>query len=152
MVPTPLSPYGVSKLTGEHYCKVFSELYGLQTVALRYFNVFGPRQDPASEYAAVIPKFITRILKKESPVIYGDGSQTRDFTFVKDVVQANIRAMESSAQGIFNVAYQEQIDLNAHSSISRLGHDTTAVLEAAKTKWNVSSLPPRSGRWPRYPG
>jgi len=113
MMPCPLSPYGISKLTGEHYARVFSELYGLQTVSLRYFNVFGPRQDPKSEYAAVIPKFITRILRKESPVLYGDGSQTRDFTFVKDVVQANVRAMESRAEGIYNIAYQEQIDLNA---------------------------------------
>lgn len=112
MIPCPLSPYGISKLTGEHYARVFSELYGLQTVSLRYFNVFGPRQDPQSEYAAVIPKFITKILGHESPVIYGDGSQTRDFTFVKDVVQANIRAMESSAEGIFNIAYQDRIDLN----------------------------------------
>ena len=113
MIPCPLSPYGISKLTGEHYARVFSELYGLQTVSLRYFNVFGPRQDPQSEYAAVIPKFITKILRHESPVIYGDGSQTRDFTFVKDVVQANIRAMESNAEGIFNIAYQDRIDLNA---------------------------------------
>lgn len=117
MIPCPLSPYGISKLTGEHYARVFSELYGLQTVSLRYFNVFGPRQDPQSEYAAVIPKFITKILRHESPVIYGDGSQTRDFTFVKDVVQANIRAMESNAEGIFNIAYQERIDLNALAAI-----------------------------------
>ncbi len=117
MIPYPLSPYGISKLTGEHYARVFSELYGLQTVSLRYFNVFGPRQDPQSEYAAVIPKFITKILRHESPVIYGDGSQTRDFTFVKDVVQANIRAMESNAEGIFNIAYQERIDLNALAAI-----------------------------------
>jgi UDP-glucose 4-epimerase len=113
MIPSPLSPYGISKLTGEHYARVFSELYGLQTVSLRYFNVFGPRQDPQSEYAAVIPKFITKILGHESPVIYGDGSQTRDFTFVKDVVLANIQAMESSVEGIFNIAYQDRIDLNA---------------------------------------
>ncbi len=117
MMPCPLSPYGISKLTGEHYARVFSDLYGLQTVSLRYFNVFGPRQDPQSEYAAVIPKFITKILHHESPVIYGDGSQTRDFTFVKDVVQANIRAMESNAEGIFNIAYQDRIDLNALAAI-----------------------------------
>ena len=98
MTPSPLSPYGVSKLTGEQYCRVFSDLYGLETVALRYFNVFGPRQDPKSEYSAVIPKFTTRILKHESPIIYGDGEQTRDFSYVKDVVQANIRAMQSSAR------------------------------------------------------
>jgi UDP-glucose 4-epimerase len=112
MTPNPLSPYAVSKLTGEHYLKVFSEVYGLKTLSLRYFNVFGPRQDPKSEYAAVIPRFITKILGHESPTIFGDGRQTRDFTYVKDVVQANIRAMESEAQGVFNVAYCKQIDLN----------------------------------------
>jgi len=113
----PMSPYGVSKLTGEQYCKIFSELYGLKTVSLRYFNVFGPRQDPQSEYSAVIPKFITRILKNESPVIYGDGKQTRDFTYVKDVVQANIKAMESNIEGIFNVAYNQQISLISLASL-----------------------------------
>jgi len=112
MIPNPLSPYAVSKLTGEHYLKVFSEVYGFKTLSLRYFNVFGPRQDPQSEYAAVIPRFITKILRRESPTIYGDGRQTRDFTYVKDVVQANIRAMESDAQGVFNVAYCKRIDLN----------------------------------------
>ena len=111
MTPNLLSPYAVSKLAGEHYLKVFSEVFGLQTLSLRYFNVFGPRQDPQSEYAAVIPKFITKILRHESPTIYGDGGQTRDFTYVKDVVQANIRAMESEAQGVFNVAYCTRIDL-----------------------------------------
>jgi len=111
MTPNLLSPYAVSKLAGEHYLKVFSEVFGLQTLSLRYFNVFGPRQDPQSEYAAVIPKFITKILRHQSPTIYGDGGQTRDFTYVKDVVQANIRAMESEAQGVFNVAYCTRIDL-----------------------------------------
>ncbi|PKL60588.1 MAG: GDP-mannose 4,6-dehydratase [Methanomicrobiales archaeon HGW-Methanomicrobiales-4] len=117
MTPNPLSPYGISKLTGEQYCRVFSDLYGLETVALRYFNVFGPRQDPKSEYSAVIPKFITRILNHESPTIYGDGEQTRDFTYVKDVVQANIRAMQSNSRGIFNVAYCQQISLNSLASL-----------------------------------
>jgi UDP-glucose 4-epimerase len=117
MTPNPLSPYAVSKLTGEHYLKVFSEVYGLKTLSLRYFNVFGPRQDPKSEYAAVIPRFITKILRHESPMIYGDGGQTRDFTYVKDVVQANIRAMDSDAQGVFNVAYCKRIDLNELASL-----------------------------------
>jgi len=117
MTPNPLSPYAVSKLTGEYYLKVFSEVYGLKTLSLRYFNVFGPRQDPKSEYAAVIPRFITKILRHESPTIYGDGGQTRDFTYVKDVVQANIRAMESDAQGVFNVAYCKRIDLNELASM-----------------------------------
>lgn len=112
MTPNPLSPYSVSKHTGEEYMKVFFEVYGLQTVTLRYFNVFGPRQDPTSQYAAVIPNFITKILRHESPVIHGDGGQTRDFTYVKDVVQANIRAMESTAQGVFNIAYCKRISLN----------------------------------------
>lgn len=117
MKPHPKSPYAVSKLTGEHYCRVFSDLFGLKTVCLRYFNVFGPRQDPKSEYAAVIPKFITRILNNESPVIYGDGKQTRDFTYIKDVIQANVKAMTSSSEGIFNIAYNKRINLIELSSI-----------------------------------
>jgi len=111
MPPVPLSPYAVSKLGGEYYCKVFSELFGVKTVSLRYFNVFGPRQDPQSEYAAVIPKFITRLLNNQSPVIFGDGKQTRDFVYVKDVVQANLLAMQSSATGMFNIGSGERIDL-----------------------------------------
>jgi UDP-glucose 4-epimerase len=111
MASSVLSPYAVSKLSGEQYMNVFADLYGIQTLSLRYFNVFGPRQDPKSKYAAVIPKFITRILRHESPVIYGDGLQTRDFTYVRDVVQANIRAMQSDATGVFNVAYGKKINL-----------------------------------------
>jgi UDP-glucose 4-epimerase len=110
--PVPLSPYAVSKLAGEYYCTVFSELYGLKTVSLRYFNVFGPRQDPLSEYAAVIPKFITRLLHHQSPLIFGDGKQTRDFVYVRDVVQANLLAMESVITGTFNIGSGESIDLN----------------------------------------
>ncbi|MDP3564740.1 MAG: NAD-dependent epimerase/dehydratase family protein, partial [Methanoregula sp.] len=117
MTPSPLSPYAVSKLTGEQYLRVFSEVYGFQTLSLRYFNVFGPRQDPKSEYAAVIPKFITAILNHQSPTIFGDGGQTRDFSYVKDVVQANIRAMESNAQGICNVAYCQRINLKELSTM-----------------------------------
>ena len=94
MCPSPKSPYAVSKHPGEEYLRVFSELYGLKTLSFRYFNVFGSRQDPKSDYAAVIPKFITRILAHERPVIYGDGTQTRDFTYVKDVAAANVRAMD----------------------------------------------------------
>ncbi len=111
MTPAPMSPYAVTKLTDEHYCRVFTSLYGLPTVALRYFNVFGPKQDPASQYAAVIPNFVTRILAGEPPVIHGDGRQTRDFTFVRDVVSANILAAESDAVGVFNIACQKRIDL-----------------------------------------
>lgn len=135
MTPHPLSPYAVSKLTGEYYMKVFSGVYGIQTLSLRYFNVFGPRQDPKSEYAAVIPNFITHILKHKSPTVYGDGGQTRDFTFVKDVVQANIRAMESKAQGVFNVAYCKRIDLNELASIIMeiAGIAVPLVYEPART-------------------
>jgi UDP-glucose 4-epimerase len=112
MKPNPKSPYAISKLAGEYYCRVFSEVYGLRTSCLRYFNVYGPRQDPASEYAAVIPRFVTRVLENEPPVIFGDGEQTRDFTFVKDVVRANILAMESDAEGVFNIACGQRISLN----------------------------------------
>jgi UDP-glucose 4-epimerase len=111
MLPVPLSPYAVSKVAGEYYCRVFSELFGVKTVSLRYFNVFGPRQDPDSEYAAVIPKFITRLLKNQPPLIFGDGKQTRDFIYVKDVVQANIRAMQSSVTGTFNIGSGQSTDL-----------------------------------------
>lgn len=106
MMMNPLSPYAVSKLATEQYCKAFFTSYGLETVALRYFNVFGPRQNPASQYAAVIPKFIQMALKGEQPVIYGDGEQSRDFTFVDNVVQANLLAARTPGIGgrIYNVA------------------------------------------------
>ena len=114
MEPCPLSPYAITKLIGEYYCKVFYDIYGLETVSLRYFNVFGPRQDPNSQYAAVIPKFITSMLKNESPTIFGDGEQSRDFTFVKDVVQANILACKAkNASGeVFNIAYGKKTSIN----------------------------------------
>ncbi|HLI26648.1 MAG TPA: SDR family oxidoreductase [Chloroflexota bacterium] len=104
--PQPLSPYAAAKLAGEHYCAAFARSYGLETLTLRYFNVFGPRQDPASEYAAVVPRFITAMLRGQAPVIYGDGRQTRDFTYVDNVVEANLLAMEAPrADGaVFNVA------------------------------------------------
>jgi UDP-glucose 4-epimerase len=100
MTPNPLSPYAVSKLVGEHYCRVFSRVYGLETVALRYFNVFGPRQDPNSQYAAVIPKFLRAIRNGERPTIYGDGEQSRDFTPVENVVAANLAACEISLKSL----------------------------------------------------
>jgi len=106
MMTNPLSPYGVSKLATEQYCRAFYSSYGLETVALRYFNVFGPRQNPASQYAAVIPKFIEMALCGEQPVIYGDGEQSRDFTFVDNVVSANLLAASTPGIGgqIYNVA------------------------------------------------
>lgn len=113
MMPQPMSPYAVSKLAGEHYCRTFFELYGFETVILRYFNVFGPRQDPNSQYSAVIPKFIDILLKGGRPVVNGDGSQTRDFTYVENVVQANLKAaMAASAPGrAFNIAAGQRISL-----------------------------------------
>ena len=108
----PQSPYAVNKATGEMYCQVFTENYGLSTVSLRYFNVFGPRQDPNSAYAAVIPNFINNILKDEKPVIYGDGEQSRDFISVKQVIKANIQACQSNKNGVFNVALGRSTTIN----------------------------------------
>ncbi len=112
MPMNPKSPYATTKATGELYCQNFTDIYGLQTVSLRYFNVFGPRQDPNSQYAAVIPKFITSIMNGESPTIFGDGEQSRDFTYVKNVVQANILACETDMQGVYNVACGRRTTLN----------------------------------------
>lgn len=113
MTPRPLSPYGVAKLAGEYYCQAFNEVYGLETVALRYFNVFGARQDPASHYAAVIPKFITAILKGEQPTIYGDGSHSRDFTYIDNVVHGNLLAAKApdAAGQMMNLATGGRVSL-----------------------------------------
>ena len=112
MLPSPLSPYAVTKLAGEYYCWVFYQVYGLPTVCLRYFNVYGPRQDPSSAYAAVIPVFIKRTCEGNSPIVFGDGEQTRDFIFVKDAVEANILAAESDACGLFNISRGVSITIN----------------------------------------
>lgn len=114
ILPQPLSPYAVQKLTGEYYCSVFARCYGLQTLSIRYFNVFGPRQDPTSQYAAAIPAFVTAILRGEPPTVYGDGEQTRDFTYIENVIQANLlaaRAAETHGE-IVNVACGEHITVN----------------------------------------
>jgi len=114
-MPThPMSPYAVQKLTGELLCGVFTRIYGLETVALRYFNVFGPRQDPTSEYAAVIPRFLTALLEKRRPIVFGDGEQTRDFTYVANVVQANLLAASSpdAAGFAMNIGCGERVSLN----------------------------------------
>lgn len=100
----PISPYALTKVSSEVYCRLFNDLYGLSTISLRYFNVFGPRQDPDSQYAAVIPRFITWALANEDLVVYGDGLQTRDFTYVQDAVSANVLAAESRSIGNFNIA------------------------------------------------
>jgi len=112
MMPHPLSPYAVTKLAGEHYCQVFHQVYGLATVCLRYFNIYGPRQDLNSQYSAVIPRFIKMALGGDSPIIFGDGEQTRGFIFVKDAVEANILAAEGDACGVFNISQEESITIN----------------------------------------
>jgi nucleoside-diphosphate-sugar epimerase len=114
MSPDPLSPYAVAKLVGEYYCRVFTRVYGLETVTLRYFNVFGPRQDPGSQYSGVVSRFISSLLSDERPVIYGDGEQSRDFTYIDNVVGANLKAAEASgASGkVINVANGMRITLN----------------------------------------
>jgi len=114
LLPAPISPYAVTKLAGEGYCRSFFEVYGLETVALRYFNVFGPRQDPLSHYAAVIPRFITACVGRQAPTIFGDGEQSRDFTYVGNVVEANLLATEAEqAVGkVYNVACGDRVTVN----------------------------------------
>jgi nucleoside-diphosphate-sugar epimerase len=114
MRPDPLSPYAVAKLVGEYYCRAFTRVYGLETVSLRYFNVFGPRQDPGSQYSGVVSRFISSLLSNERPVIYGDGEQSRDFTYIDNVVFANLNAASAKeASGmVINVANGQRITLN----------------------------------------
>ncbi len=116
MAPAPISPYGGSKLAGEQYMQIYARAYGLETVCLRYFNVFGPRQDPQSEYAAVIPKFITMALAGKQPRIFGDGTQSRDFCYIDNVIEANFKAASVDPRqvsgGVFNVACGQATDLN----------------------------------------
>jgi nucleoside-diphosphate-sugar epimerase len=114
MRPDPLSPYAVAKLVGEYYCRAFTRVYGLETVSLRYFNVFGPRQDPGSQYSGVVSRFISSLCSDERPVIYGDGEQSRDFTYIDNVVAANVSASEApkASGNIINVANGERVTLN----------------------------------------
>ncbi len=138
MPPNPQSPYAVTKLTGEYYCSVFYKVYGLPTVSLRYFNVFGPYQDPESQYAAVIPKFINSVLHHNSPVVYGDGEQSRDFTFIDNVVDANILSCrnDKSSGKVLNIACGNRYTLN------RL---LTEVSYLTGNKANPQFIEPRSG-------
>lgn len=141
MAPAPMSPYAASKLAAETYCQVYYRVYGLQTVSLRYFNVFGPRQDPNSLYAAVIPKFIQAALGSEPVTIFGDGEQSRDFTYVSNVVEANILVAESDAGAgeVYNLACGDRITLN----------DMIRVIEEATGKrMEKRHDPPRSGDVP----
>ncbi len=112
--PRPKSPYAVQKLTGEYYCSVYRDLFGIKTIALRYFNIFGPRQNPKSQYAAVVPAFVTRMLRGERPIIYGDGGQSRDFTYIDNAISANLAALEApeGACGLsYNVACGQSVTL-----------------------------------------
>jgi UDP-glucose 4-epimerase len=138
MTPNPLSPYAVQKVAGEHYCRVFFQTHGLETVALRYFNVFGPRQDPKSEYAAVVPRFVTAALKGEPVTVFGDGLQSRDFTPIADAVRANLLALTSPrAPGhVINVARGERITLL--ELVERIGRIVGRKVE-------VHHAPPRAG-------
>jgi len=136
MIPRPLSPYAAQKLSAEAYCAAFTEVYGLPTVALRYFNVYGPRQDPDSEYAAVIPKFVRAALRGEPLTIYGDGSQTRDFTYVEDVASANTLAAASDATGVFNIGGGGSV------TIEELAH---SIVSAANGTPQMSYAPARTG-------
>jgi nucleoside-diphosphate-sugar epimerase len=137
MIPGPLSPYAVHKITGEYYCRVFTQLYGLETVSLRYFNVFGPRQDPKSQYAAVIPRFITAILRDEPPTVFGDGGQTRDFTHVENVIAANLAACTAGKPALgetFNIACGDRISLlDLIATINKItGKKISPKFEAAR--------------------
>ena len=109
----PLSPYAASKLIGEYYCDFFSKKFNLSTISLRYFNIYGPKQDPENEYAAVIPKFICRVINNKSPIINGNGEQTRDFTYVNDVIKANILAAKSKSNGFYNIGYGKKLSVNS---------------------------------------
>lgn len=139
MLPEPLSPYAVAKLVGEYYCQVFTRVYGLETLSLRYFNVFGPRQDPSSQYSGVISRFIAALLSGEQPVIYGDGEQSRDFTYIANVVDANLKAAETSKGigSIINVANGERI------SLKELLKEVQEL--TGKTAVSVDFRPPRAG-------
>ncbi len=114
MRPEPLSPYAAAKLAGEYYCTVFNQVYGIETLSLRYFNVFGPRQNPSSAYSGVISRFIDALMKGDTPIIYGDGLQTRDFTYIANVVQANLNAAQTTngLGEVMNVANGERVSLN----------------------------------------
>lgn len=131
MATRPKSPYAVAKLTNELYAKSYFDLFGFESVGLRYFNVFGPHQDPTSDYAAVIPKFVTRLLKDEAPPVFGDGEQTRDFTYIGNVIEANLKACSAPNVGgeVFNIACGERIDLLAviREINARLGKDIAPV-------------------------
>jgi UDP-glucose 4-epimerase len=149
MLPNPQSPYAVTKLAGEYFCQIFEQVYKLPTICLRYFNVYGPRQDPNSQYAAVIPIFIKRLSKGRRPVIFGDGEQTRDFVYINDVVTSSILAAESCTCGVFNIGSGVSVTVNDLAKLlinttgkklvpcykgSRLGDIKHSLADIAKAK------------------
>ncbi len=134
----PKSPYAAGKLAGEGFCMAFNEVYGMRNVVLRYFNVYGPRQDPSSEYSAVIPKFVSAHLAGIAPVIYGDGEQTRDFVYVKDVVRANILASKGSVPGVYNIASGTRTSLNELSGFVK--EITGSKVEAAYSQARAGDI------------
>lgn len=137
MLPEPKSPYAETKLAGEHYCAIYTQERGLPTACLRYFNVFGPRQDPGSQYAAAVPIFISKAINNETVTIFGDGEQTRDFIYVKDIVAANaFFATESDACGVFNVAYGTRISINDLA---------TKIIRLTGSSSEIKHLPVRAG-------
>jgi len=137
MRPKPQTPYGITKLDGEYYLQMYYEQYGLNTTSLRYFNVFGPRQDPKSQYAAAIPIFVFKALRNEPITIYGDGKQTRDFVYVKDVVQANVLAAENeNVIGVFNVANENAITINELAKL---------IIKTTNSQSKISYEPTRPG-------
>ena len=146
MKPQPKSPYGITKLDGEYYLQMYHEMYDIGTVSLRYFNVFGPRQDPKSQYAAAIPIFISRAIKNEPLIIYGDGEQTRDFIFVKDVVKANMLAVTNpNISGVFNLALGKPTSVNqiAKEIIRLTGSKSEIIYEkerAGDIKHSLASI------------
>jgi nucleoside-diphosphate-sugar epimerase len=139
MPAVPLSPYAVTKLVGEHYCRVFHQVFGLPTVALRYFNVFGPRQDPEGAYAAVIPRFLQAILAGRAPVIFGDGGQTRDFCYIDNVVQANLKACAAGQE-----AFGRVMNIGAAGRIA-LNDLTRRMLDLLGSTLEPAFAPPRAG-------
>jgi UDP-glucose 4-epimerase len=137
-VPLPISPYAVAKLAAEYYCRMFTRLHGLETVSLRYFNVFGPKQSPESKYAAVVPLFIRAALRGEPLIVHGDGEQSRDFTYIDNVVQANLKACTAPGVGgeVFNIA------CNTRHSVLKIAH---TIEQCLGHKVKIQHTPPRAG-------
>jgi UDP-glucose 4-epimerase len=155
---SPLSPYAVTKIAGEQYCRLFSELYGLGVISLRFFNVFGPRQDPKSEYAAVVPRFISKALSSRKLTIFGDGRQTRDFLFVKDVILAHQLAAKKGAEGVYNISSGRSVTINelAETILKVAGknvaiaHEPRRIGEIMHSRAEVSKAKAELGFEPRY--